>query len=198
MMPLSLTNAASDPTAALGSRASLPLPPERTASDPTETTSSSLESQNDEFVRTSVVKRAEAIEGPRPVEIEPGPAMDESIWKFILDTPPTETTETTEAQPSGPESSEASGWKSSRGPVAHPALPEVHPAEKFVDGSSVETPSGASQTGAGALVDAVLEQPNVDIARQFTQLILALRAYRANSEGTVSNELLADTLNIKR
>ena len=145
-----------------------------------------------------MVKRAEAIDGPKPAEIEPGPTMDESIWKFILDTPPTETTETTEAQSSVSESSEASGWKSSNGSVARPALPGVHPAEKLVDGSSVDTPIGAPQTGAGALVDAVLEQSNVDIARQFTQLILALRAYRANSESTVSNELLADTLNIKR
>ena len=195
--------------------------------------SSSLESQNDQFVRTSIVKRGEAIEGPRPAEIEPAPAFDESVWKFIVPTPTTETpageraaaidgpkpveieppamdesiwkfivdtppTETTEAQPSVPESSEASGWKSSHRTVARPALPEVHPAEKLVDDSSVETTIGVQETGAGALVDAVLVQSNVDIARQFTQLILALRAYQANSESTVSNELLADTLNIKR
>jgi len=97
-----------------------------------------------------------------------------------------------------PESSEASGWKSSNRPVANPALPEVHPAEKLVDGSSAETAISAPQTGADVLVDAVIEQSNVDIARQFTQLILALRAYQANSESTVSNELLADTLDIKR
>ncbi len=53
--------------------------------------------------------------------------------------------------------------------------------------------------GRGSLIGAALEQSNVDIAQQFTQMILAQRGYQANSKSiTVSDELLVDTLNIKR
>lgn len=57
----------------------------------------------------------------------------------------------------------------------------------------------ASTGGRGTLVGAALEQSNVDIAHEFTQMILAQRGYQANSKSiTVSDELLVDTLNIKR
>jgi flagellar hook protein FlgE len=53
--------------------------------------------------------------------------------------------------------------------------------------------------GRGTLIGAALEQSNVDMAQQFTQMILAQRGYQANSKTiTVSDELLLDTLNLKR
>jgi flagellar hook protein FlgE len=57
----------------------------------------------------------------------------------------------------------------------------------------------ANTGGRGSLVGSALEQSNVDIAQEFTQMILAQRGYQANSKSiTVSDELLVDTLNIKR
>ena len=59
---------------------------------------------------------------------------------------------------------------------------------------------GTARTGGrGSLIGAALEQSNVDIAHEFTQMILAQRGYQANSKSiTVSDEILIDTLNIKR
>jgi flagellar hook protein FlgE len=57
----------------------------------------------------------------------------------------------------------------------------------------------AGTGGRGTLIGSALEQSNVDIAQEFTQMILAQRGYQANSKTiTVSDELLAETLNIKR
>ena len=53
--------------------------------------------------------------------------------------------------------------------------------------------------GRGTLIGSALEQSNVDMAQQFTQMILAQRGYQANSKTiTVSDEILVDTLNLKR
>src|SRR5262249_43251797 len=59
---------------------------------------------------------------------------------------------------------------------------------------------GIAGTGArGSLIGSALEQSNVDIAQEFTQMILAQRGYQANSKSiTVADELLVDTLNLKR
>ena len=59
---------------------------------------------------------------------------------------------------------------------------------------------GAAGTGGrGTLIGASLEQSNVDIATEFTQMILAQRGYQASSKSiTVADELLVDTLNLKR
>lgn len=59
---------------------------------------------------------------------------------------------------------------------------------------------GPAETGGrGTLIGSALEQSNVDLAREFTQMILAQRGYQANSKTiTVSDELLVETLNIKR
>ncbi len=59
---------------------------------------------------------------------------------------------------------------------------------------------GTPGTGSrGTIVGASLEQSNVDIAHEFTQMILAQRGYQASSKGiTVADELLVDTLNLKR
>jgi flagellar hook protein FlgE len=53
--------------------------------------------------------------------------------------------------------------------------------------------------GRGTVIGSALEQSNVDIAYEFTQMILAQRGYQANSKTiTVSDEILMDTLNLKR
>jgi flagellar hook protein FlgE len=57
----------------------------------------------------------------------------------------------------------------------------------------------AGTGGRGTLIGAALEQSNVDIAQEFTQMILAQRGYQANAKTiTVSDEILVDTLNLKR
>jgi flagellar hook protein FlgE len=57
----------------------------------------------------------------------------------------------------------------------------------------------AGTGGRGTLIGSALEQSNVDIAQEFTQMILAQRGYQANSKTiTVSDELLVDTLALKR
>jgi len=57
----------------------------------------------------------------------------------------------------------------------------------------------AGTGGRGTLVGSALEQSNVDIAQEFTQMILAQRGYQANSKTiTVSDELMVETLNLKR
>ena len=75
------------------------------------------------------------------------------------------------------------------------------------DGQAFETTreSGAAQTvqsgtnGAGSLVTSSVESSNVDIAREFTKLIVAQRAYSANTKlVTTADELLQSTLDMKR
>jgi flagellar hook protein FlgE len=57
----------------------------------------------------------------------------------------------------------------------------------------------AGSGGRGTLVGSALEGSNVDIAQEFTQMILAQRGYQANSKTiTTSDELMQDTLNLKR
>ena len=53
--------------------------------------------------------------------------------------------------------------------------------------------------GAGQLVAGAVERSNVDIATEFTKLIVAQRAYTANTKVvTTTDELLQDTINMKR
>jgi flagellar hook protein FlgE len=57
----------------------------------------------------------------------------------------------------------------------------------------------AGTGGRGTLIGSALEQSNVDMAQEFTQMILAQRGYQANAKTiTVSDELLVETLNLKR
>jgi len=65
--------------------------------------------------------------------------------------------------------------------------------------------SGAPNTGApgsggrGTLIGASLEQSNVDIAREFTNLILAERGYQANARAvTTFDEVTQEAINLKR
>lgn len=67
-------------------------------------------------------------------------------------------------------------------------------------GSSGEANIGVAGTGGrGTLIGGSLEQSNVDIAQEFTQMILAQRGYQANSKSiTVADELLLEALNLRR
>jgi flagellar hook protein FlgE len=57
----------------------------------------------------------------------------------------------------------------------------------------------AGTGGRGTLIGSAIEQSNVDIATEFTQMILAQRGYQANAKTiTVSDEILVDTLALKR
>ncbi len=72
---------------------------------------------------------------------------------------------------------------------------------RYAEGQSAGAPNvGVARTGGrGAIVGSALEASNVDIAQEFTQMILAQRGYQANAKTiTVSDEILVDTLNLKR
>lgn len=57
----------------------------------------------------------------------------------------------------------------------------------------------AGTGGRGTLIGSALEQSNVDIAQEFTRMILAQRGYQANSKTiTTADEMLLDTLQLKR
>lgn len=57
----------------------------------------------------------------------------------------------------------------------------------------------AGSSGAGKLVTSSVERSNVDIASEFSKLILAQRAYTANTRiVTAADEMLQDTLNMRR
>ena len=57
----------------------------------------------------------------------------------------------------------------------------------------------AASNGVGKLVVGSVERSNVDIASEFTKLIVAQRAYTANTKVvTTSDEMLQDTLNMRR
>lgn len=57
----------------------------------------------------------------------------------------------------------------------------------------------AGANGRGTLQGSTLEMSNVDLAREFTNLIIAQRGFQANSRViTASDELLQDLVNLKR
>ena len=57
----------------------------------------------------------------------------------------------------------------------------------------------AGSGGKGTLIGSALETSNVDIAEEFTKMILAQRGFQASARTiTVSDELLLETLNLKR
>lgn len=67
------------------------------------------------------------------------------------------------------------------------------------EASGIPSIGTAGTGGRGSLIGSALEQSNVDIAQEFTQMILAQRGYQANSKSiTVADELLLETLNLKR
>jgi flagellar hook protein FlgE len=57
----------------------------------------------------------------------------------------------------------------------------------------------AGTGGRGTLIGSSLEQSNVNIATEFTQMILAQRGYQANSKSiTTQDQILVDTLQLKQ
>ena len=57
----------------------------------------------------------------------------------------------------------------------------------------------AGEGGRGTLTGAALERSNIDIAREFTQMILAQRGYQANSKTiSVADEMFMDAINLRR
>jgi flagellar hook protein FlgE len=67
------------------------------------------------------------------------------------------------------------------------------------EASGIPSIGTANTGGRGSLIGGALEQSNVDIATEFTQMILAQRGYQANSKSiSVADELLVDTLDLKR
>ena len=57
----------------------------------------------------------------------------------------------------------------------------------------------ARTNGAGGIVTSSVENSNVDIANEFTKLIVTQRAYSANTKRvTTADELLQQTLDMKR
>jgi flagellar hook protein FlgE len=74
-------------------------------------------------------------------------------------------------------------------------------SNKFGESQAAGIPNvGTAGTGGrGTLIGGAIEQSNVDIATEFTQMILAQRGYQANAKTiTVSDEILVDTLQLKR
>ncbi len=59
--------------------------------------------------------------------------------------------------------------------------------------------SDAASNGAGKLTVGAIERSNVDLATELSKLIVAQRAYTANTQiVTVSDQLLQDTINMRR
>lgn len=59
--------------------------------------------------------------------------------------------------------------------------------------------SQPGKNGAGSLVPGTLEMSNVDLAKQFTEMIITQRGFQANSRVmTTSDEILQELANIKR
>lgn len=66
-------------------------------------------------------------------------------------------------------------------------------------GTAVPAAPGNLAAGLGLLVPGSLEASNVDLAEQFSRMIMAQRGFQANSRAiTASDEMLQDLVNIKR
>ena len=94
-------------------------------------------------------------------------------------------------------------------PVAQLAVANFNnPAGLVKTGSSKYMESQASGSsnigvagtgGRGTVLGAALEQSNVDVAQEFTKMILAQRGYQANAKTiTTADQVLVDTLNMKQ
>lgn len=60
-------------------------------------------------------------------------------------------------------------------------------------------PGGPSDTGFGEIRSGFLEMSNVDLANEFTEMIVTSRAYQANSRSiTTSDEMIQELLSLKR
>lgn len=90
--------------------------------------------------------------------------------------------------------------------VAISTFPNLNGLAKIGDNAWSETlASGApnvgpaNEGGRGTILGSQLELSNVDVAEEFTKLIIAQRGYQANSKiVTTSDQLLQETLNLKQ
>jgi flagellar hook protein FlgE len=100
----------------------------------------------------------------------------------------------------------ASGRSLVIGQIALADFPNVDGLQKFKGSTFVEFNSsgqpsiGAAGTGSrGQIVGSSLEGANVDMAQEFINLIVAQRAYQANSKViTTTDELYQESINLKR
>jgi flagellar hook protein FlgE len=68
-----------------------------------------------------------------------------------------------------------------------------------VNSGDFKLPHKPGRDGAGTLVPGTLEMSNVDLARQFTEMIITQRGFQANSRVmTTSDEILQELSNMKR
>ena len=68
-----------------------------------------------------------------------------------------------------------------------------------VDGDPADTPVIPGEHGAGSLQQGYLEQSNVDLVREFADMIATQRAYQANSRTIqTADDLLKEALSLKR
>ncbi len=71
--------------------------------------------------------------------------------------------------------------------------------EGLNSGTATRSVPGDTTTGAGSLMSGTLEASNVDLAEQFSRMIMAERGFQANSRIiTASDEMLQDLVNMKR
>ena len=57
----------------------------------------------------------------------------------------------------------------------------------------------ANDNGNGTVRQGVIEMSNVDLANEFTEMIVTSRSYQANSRTiTTSDEMLQELINLKR
>ena len=65
--------------------------------------------------------------------------------------------------------------------------------------SGSETADVSGQSGIGALIPGAIEMSNVDLAREFTNMITAERGFQANSKViTTADDMLQELVNLKR
>jgi flagellar hook protein FlgE len=100
----------------------------------------------------------------------------------------------------------SNGLKETLGQVAMATFKNVNGLEKVGDSEFRSTVnSGYAQVGTpgsagmGSVVSGALEMSNVDLAQEFTNLIIAQRGFQANSKViTTSDEILQDLVSMKR
>ena len=100
----------------------------------------------------------------------------------------------------------SNGLKQSLGQVALANFNNVNGLEKIGDSMFRSTVnSGLAQVGAagtqglGMITSGALEMSNVDLAQEFTNLVIAQRGFQANSRIiTTSDEILQELVNLKR
>jgi flagellar hook protein FlgE len=100
----------------------------------------------------------------------------------------------------------SNGLKETLGQVAMATFKNVNGLEKVGDSEFRDTVnSGYAQVGTpgsagmGSVVSGALEMSNVDLAQEFTNLVIAQRGFQANSKViTTSDEILQDLVAMKR